>query len=73
MLRSVGELIRIWHGTQVISLRWKEGSSETGLTGMKEVAKGYKKGERVGFAQLSPGIDLYICPRSDIIITILAK
>ncbi|XP_040951160.1 uncharacterized protein [Gossypium hirsutum] len=37
------------------------------------IAKGYKKGERVGFAQLSPGIDLYICPRSDAIITILAK
>ncbi|XP_039027723.1 uncharacterized protein LOC120161558 isoform X2 [Hibiscus syriacus] len=37
------------------------------------IAKGYKKGERVGFAQLSTGIDLYICPRSDAIITILAK
>ncbi|TYH65600.1 hypothetical protein ES332_D06G066700v1 [Gossypium tomentosum] len=37
------------------------------------IAKGYKKGERVGFAQLSPGIDLYICPCSDAIITILAK
>uniref|UniRef100_A0A5B7BGZ1 Spen paralogue and orthologue SPOC C-terminal domain-containing protein n=1 Tax=Davidia involucrata TaxID=16924 RepID=A0A5B7BGZ1_DAVIN len=60
-------------GLMVISLCWKEGSPETGLTGMKEVAKGYKKGERVGFAQLSPGIDLYICPRSDTIITILAK
>ncbi|KAL6974116.1 hypothetical protein U1Q18_028299 [Sarracenia purpurea var. burkii] len=58
---------------KVISLCWKDGSSETGLTGMKEVAKGYKKGERVGFAQLSPGIDVYICPRSDAIITILAK
>ncbi|XP_057514513.1 uncharacterized protein LOC130796212 [Actinidia eriantha] len=60
-------------GLMVISLCWKEGSSETGLKGMKEVAKGYKKGKRVGFAQLSPGIDLYICPRSDAIITILAK
>lgn len=60
-------------GLMVISLCWKEGSSETGLKGMKEIAKGYKKGERVGFAKLSPGIDLYICPRSDAIITILAK
>ena len=40
---------------------------------IKQVAKGYKEGERVGFAQLSPGIDLYICPRSETIITILAK
>ncbi|KAG2718839.1 hypothetical protein I3760_03G239400 [Carya illinoinensis] len=60
-------------GLMVISLCWKEGSSETGLAGMKKVAKGYKEGERVGLAQLSPGIDLYVCPRSETIITILAK
>lgn len=60
-------------GLMVISVCWKEGSSNTGLTGMKEVAKGYKKSSRVGFAQLVSGIDLYICPRSDPIITILAK
>ncbi|CAK9137385.1 unnamed protein product [Ilex paraguariensis] len=58
---------------EVISLCWKEGSSATGLEGMKEVAKGYQKGKRVGFAQLAPGVDLYICPRSEAIITILAK
>ncbi|XP_021899365.1 uncharacterized protein LOC110815738 [Carica papaya] len=57
----------------VISLCWKEGSSSTGLAELKEVAKGYKEGGRVGIAQLSPGIDLYICPRTDTIITILAK
>ncbi|KAG6739973.1 hypothetical protein POTOM_057599 [Populus tomentosa] len=64
-----------WHldGTEVISLRCKEGSSKSGLAGMKEVAKGYKKGKRVGFVQVSQGIDLYVCPRSDSIITILAK
>lgn len=60
-------------GLMVISLCWKEGSSGNELTGMKEVSKGYRKGGRVGFAQLSAGIDLYICPRSDTIITILAK
>ncbi|KAJ6372688.1 hypothetical protein OIU76_027079 [Salix suchowensis] len=60
-------------GLMVISLRCKEGSSKSGLAGMKEVAKGYKKGKRVGFVQLSQGIDLYVCPRSDSIITILAK
>ncbi|XP_022749637.1 uncharacterized protein LOC111299029 [Durio zibethinus] len=60
-------------GLMVVSLCWKEGSSKSGLAGLKEIAKGYEKGERVGFAQLSPGIDLYICPRSDAIITILAK
>ncbi|PKA47855.1 hypothetical protein AXF42_Ash019866 [Apostasia shenzhenica] len=57
----------------VISLCWKAGSCASGLTGMKEVAKGYKENEKVGFAQIPPGIDLYVCPRSDIIITILAK
>ncbi|OVA04628.1 Spen-like protein [Macleaya cordata] len=57
----------------VISLCWKVGSSKTGLTCMKEVTKGYKEGERVGFAKLSPGIDIYVCPRSDTIIMILAK
>ncbi|KAF9615225.1 hypothetical protein IFM89_022487 [Coptis chinensis] len=60
-------------GLMVISLCWKVGSSKTALSGMKEVAKGYKEEEKVGFAQPSRGIDLYVCPRSDIIITILAK
>ncbi|GMJ07523.1 hypothetical protein HRI_004421500 [Hibiscus trionum] len=60
-------------GLMVVSLCWKEGSSKSGLLGLNQISKGYKKGERVGFAQLSPGIDLYICPRSDAIITILAK
>ncbi|KAJ6810961.1 uncharacterized protein M6B38_155895 [Iris pallida] len=57
----------------VISLCWKAGSSEAGLTGIKQVAKGYKDGEKVGFAQICQGFDLYICPLSDAIITILAK
>ncbi|XP_074373243.1 uncharacterized protein LOC141713638 [Apium graveolens] len=60
-------------GLMVISLCWKEGSSESEFAGMKEVSNGYKKGEKVGYAQLSPGTDLYICPRSSTIITILAK
>lgn len=60
-------------GLMVISICFKEGASEKGLKGMKEVAKGYIKGERVGFAHLSPGVDVYLCPRSDAIITILAK
>ncbi|KAF2318100.1 hypothetical protein GH714_041445 [Hevea brasiliensis] len=46
-------------GLMVISLHCKGGSSKSGLAGMKEVAKGYKKGERVGLAQLCQGIDLY--------------
>lgn len=60
-------------GLMVVSLHWKEGSSASGLAGMKQVAKGYKERERVGFAHLSPGTDIYVCPRSDAIITILAK
>ncbi|KAL4589823.1 hypothetical protein LXL04_002733 [Taraxacum kok-saghyz] len=65
--------IHVIDDLQVISVCWNEGSSNTGLTGMKEVAKGYMKSSRVGFAQLLSGIDLYICPRSNPIITILAK
>ncbi|KAJ6796052.1 Uncharacterized protein M6B38_221625 [Iris pallida] len=57
----------------VISLCWKAGSTEAGLTGIKQVAKGYRDGKKVGFAQICPGFDLYVCPRSDAIITILAK
>ncbi|OIV97213.1 hypothetical protein TanjilG_02921 [Lupinus angustifolius] len=57
----------------VVSLCWKEGSSKLALTGMKKVAKRYQECERVGFAELSPGIVLYVCPRTEAIITILAK
>lgn len=60
-------------GLMVISLRWKVGSSKSGLEGMKQVAKGYKTGNKVGYAQISKAVDLYVCPRSDTIITILAK
>ncbi|RVW27478.1 hypothetical protein CK203_092019 [Vitis vinifera] len=66
---SNGDMIQV----EVVSLHWKEGSSASGLAGMKQVAKGYKERERVGFAHLSPGTDIYVCPRSDAIITILAK
>lgn len=38
-----------------------------------QVSNGYKKGKKVGYAQLSAGTDLYICPCSSFIITILAK
>ncbi|GAB4828243.1 hypothetical protein Ancab_035155 [Ancistrocladus abbreviatus] len=60
-------------GLMVMSLCWKEGSAEPGLKSIKEVARKYKEGKRIGFAQPVPGIDLYICPHSDTIITILAK
>lgn len=60
-------------GLMVVSLRYKTGSSETGLTDMKEVAKKYREVKKVGRAQLSAGVDIYICPHSDTIITILAK
>ncbi|KAI0511089.1 hypothetical protein KFK09_011711 [Dendrobium nobile] len=57
----------------VISLCWKVGSCKSDLAGMREVSKGYTESEKVGFAQIAPGFDLYVCPRNDIIITILAK
>lgn len=60
-------------GLMVMSLCLKEGSSDSGHKGMKEVARKYKEGKRVGFAKLSSGVDMYICPHSDKIITILAK
>ncbi|XP_068648675.1 uncharacterized protein [Aristolochia californica] len=57
----------------VTSLCWNVGSSKTGLLAMKEAAKSYKEGKKVGLAEISPGVVLYVCPRSDSIITILAK
>ncbi|XP_010687913.2 uncharacterized protein LOC104901975 [Beta vulgaris subsp. vulgaris] len=60
-------------GLMVMSLCWKDGSSDAEHKGMKEVARKYKEGKRVGFAKLSTDVDLYICPHSDAIITILAK
>ncbi|KAM7265852.1 hypothetical protein ACFE04_003535 [Oxalis oulophora] len=60
-------------GFQVTSLCWKEGTSKSGLLGMKKLADCYKADKRVGLAHISEGIELYICPRSDAIITILAK
>ncbi|KAK7281610.1 hypothetical protein RIF29_09752 [Crotalaria pallida] len=57
----------------VVSLCWKEGSSKLALAGMKKVAKRYQECQRVGFAELSPSIVLYVCPHSETIITILAK
>lgn len=38
-----------------------------------QVANGYRESEKVGFAHICSGYDLYVCPRSDKIITILAK
>ncbi|KAJ8450670.1 hypothetical protein Cgig2_021142 [Carnegiea gigantea] len=59
--------------TTVMSFCCKEGLSGAGFKCMKEVAEKYKERKKVGFAQLSNGLDLYICPHSDAVITILAK
>ncbi|KAM7267172.1 hypothetical protein ACFE04_009338 [Oxalis oulophora] len=60
-------------GMMVTSLYWNKGSSRCGLAGMKMVADDYKKDKKVGFVRISEGTQLYICPRTDAIITILAK
>ncbi|KAK9706213.1 hypothetical protein RND81_07G111400 [Saponaria officinalis] len=60
-------------GLMVMSLLAKEGSSAANLKNMTEVATKYKEGKRVGIAQLNKGVDIYICPHSDAVITILAK
>lgn len=60
-------------GLMVISICFKEGASERGRKGIKQVAREYIKGDRVGFAILSPRADIYLCPPTDAIITILAK
>ncbi|XP_074281138.1 uncharacterized protein LOC141606052 [Silene latifolia] len=60
-------------GLMVMSLRCKEGSSPAGVKDMAEVARKYREGKKVGFAQLNKGVDMYVCPHSDTIITILAK
>ncbi|RHN50839.1 hypothetical protein MtrunA17_Chr6g0461891 [Medicago truncatula] len=43
------------------------------MEGMQKVAKKYEENGTVGIAEVITGIDLYVCPRSDTIITILAK
>nr|XP_015636302.1 uncharacterized protein LOC4337188 isoform X4 [Oryza sativa Japonica Group] len=57
----------------VISLCWKFGTSKAGLLGMKEVAENFEASQKVGFADVCDGSNLYVCPRSDAVITILAK
>uniref|UniRef100_A0A0E0KVX3 Spen paralogue and orthologue SPOC C-terminal domain-containing protein n=1 Tax=Oryza punctata TaxID=4537 RepID=A0A0E0KVX3_ORYPU len=57
----------------VISLCWKFGTSKAGLQGMKEVAENFEVNQKVGFADICDGSSLYVCPRSDAVITILAK
>ncbi|XP_015691333.1 uncharacterized protein LOC102708241 isoform X1 [Oryza brachyantha] len=57
----------------VISLCWKFGTSKAGLRGMKEVAENFEVSQKVGFADICDGFSLYVCPRSDAVITILAK
>uniref|UniRef100_A0A0D9WAA0 Spen paralogue and orthologue SPOC C-terminal domain-containing protein n=1 Tax=Leersia perrieri TaxID=77586 RepID=A0A0D9WAA0_9ORYZ len=57
----------------VISLYWKFGTSKAGLQGMKEVAQNFEVNQKVGFADICDGSSLYVCPRSDNVITILAK
>ncbi|KAL5216435.1 hypothetical protein ABZP36_007836 [Zizania latifolia] len=57
----------------VISLCWKVGTSKAGLKGMKEVAENFEVSQKVGFADICDGYSLYVCPRSDAVITILAK
>ncbi|XAR66157.1 hypothetical protein NMG60_11012277 [Bertholletia excelsa] len=37
--------------------------------GFRKVGEGYKKGKKVGYAQISKGIDFYICPCSEVIIS----
>eukprot|EP01018_Ginkgo_biloba_P001956 Gb_22043 [translate_table: standard] len=46
----------------VIYIRSKDDYSENGLTSMREVADSYKQGERVGYAEPAPGVELYLCP-----------
>ncbi|KAI5445404.1 hypothetical protein KIW84_013588 [Lathyrus oleraceus] len=58
---------------EVVSLYWKEGSSKLGFEDMKKVAKKYVEDGRVGIAKVINGIDLYVCPCSHTIITLLAK
>ncbi|CAN6459660.1 unnamed protein product [Victoria cruziana] len=57
----------------VVSFCGSVRSSKASSVGMEEVAKNYEESKRIGFAEIGPGIDLYICPRSETIITILAK
>ncbi|CAK8532181.1 unnamed protein product [Lathyrus sativus] len=60
-------------GLMVVSLDWKEGTSKLGLESMKKIEKKYVEDGRVGIAKVINGIDLYVCPCSDTIMTLLAQ
>jgi hypothetical protein len=47
---------------EVVSICCKDGSSENGPTSIQEVVDSYKQGERVGYAEPAPGVELYLCP-----------
>lgn len=57
----------------VVSIFCKEGSSGNGLTSIQEVADSYKQGERVGYAEPAPGVELYLCPTDVITMKVLNK
>ncbi|XAR67554.1 hypothetical protein NMG60_11002348 [Bertholletia excelsa] len=46
-----------------------QGSQSDGDSTNTTVAEGYEKGKTVGYAQISTGIDFYIYPRSEVIIS----
>lgn len=57
----------------VVSICCKDGSSENGPTSIQEVADSYKQGERVGYAEPAPGVELYLCPTDVITMQVLNK
>ncbi|XP_011623380.1 uncharacterized protein LOC18434265 [Amborella trichopoda] len=46
----------------VVLFCWKEGSSDSGVSDLREVVESYIADERVGFAEPAPGVELYFCP-----------
>lgn len=57
----------------VVSICCKDGSSENGPASIQEVADSYKQGERVGYAEPAPGVELYLCPTDVITMKVLNK
>lgn len=57
----------------VVSICCKGGSSENGPASIQEVADSYKQGERVGYAEPAPGVELYLCPTDVITMKVLNK
>ncbi|KAJ3686594.1 hypothetical protein LUZ61_015758 [Rhynchospora tenuis] len=49
----------------IVDIKWKEGSMESGQKNLSETIESYIADARVGFAEPSPGVELYLSPTNE--------